>query len=104
MEEKILVKNGISVSKEIVDRLGIETRPRKNRFRKEFIREVSDYCIPYDCMQYGRYENPKKIHPKIVSLLYKTLNGKSKFDIITKDEYDSMEYILRCMVSEWILS
>lgn len=110
-EEKILVKNGISVSKSIIDRLGIDTnpvrnisRPRKNRWKKEFIREVSDYCIPYDCMQTGKYGNPKRINPKIVSMLYKILNGKSKLDTITKDEYDSMEYILRCLVSEWILS
>ena len=97
-KEKVLMRNGIYVSGEIIRRLDRKPIPFSV---KEKMKTISE---PYDKMQWGKNRNPRRLKPKIISNLSKIENGKSAIDTITKSEYNKMESKLKKIISSWILT
>jgi hypothetical protein len=100
-EKTVLVKNGLYVSQEIVNRLNPNRPKRIGNALKEEIEKVSK---PYDSMQWGKRKDPSKLKPKVISNLAKIVNGKEPLDTITKKEYSGMEKKLKKIIQTWILT
>ena len=101
----VLVKPGLSVSKEIHD---IVNRDRiiKPKVEISLIKQIIEVSKPYDKMHWTKHKprNQKILSPKIISSLAKIVNGKTKIDLITKEEFETMKSRLNEILKSWLLT
>ena len=68
MKKQTIEIGRISVDKALIDK-GLIKPPFKRivKVSKQMVNDINDYCIPYDCNQYGKHHNPRTLKPKTVA-------------------------------------